>query len=427
MITTPDGLLGAVIASESLGLTETMINGAGGCRSRTQIMLHELDQTYRGEKTGCCRSKYYSRQSGIPCTYLNGNDVIFGATDKISDGITSASEATGRRVVLLDTLGASLICTDLEGRLNGRAEPIHMREDLSSMDLHTGYDLTMTKILDSMEIGGGEDRSVNILGYCIMDPGWEYGAEELRTLLSLAGIRVNAIIGCKDDPSKIASCGSASLNIMIHPEYCRMTSDYLKKRFGTPSLRLSAGAPVGYDATRSFVKEVADAMGTDPAPALEYIDRDERRVHGILMNHDRAPSMMHAKGMSMDGDSSTLYPLMKWICEKFGMIPRSIHPTDGEYLDDIGDYLDSIGFGDALAGIPGRVEAVFTDGITALEGRLSHDQKTYVEIHMPRGHHMDLMGRHLIGTGGCRYILDEMFNNHIRFRCGQPTQMEFRP
>ena len=427
MITTPDGLLGAVIASESLGLTETMINGAGGCRSRTQIMLHELDQTYRGEKTGCCRSKYYSRQSGIPCTYLNGNDVIFGATDKISDGITSASEATGRRVVLLDTLGASLICTDLEGRLNGRAEPIHMREDLSSMDLHTGYDLTMTKILDSMDIRGGEDRSVNILGYSIMDPGWEYGAEELRKLLSLAGIRVNAIIGCKDDPHKMTSCGSASLNIMIHPEYCRMTSDYLKEKFGTPPLRLSAGAPVGYDATRSFVMEAADAMGTDPAPAIEYIEREERRVHGILMNHDRAPSMMHAKGMSMDGDSSTLYPLMKWICGKFGMIPRSIRPTDGEYLDEIGDYLDSIGFGDALAGIPGRVEAVFTDGITALEGRLSCDQKTYVEIRMPRGHHMDLMGRHLIGTGGCRYILDEMFNNHIRFRCGQPTQMEFRP
>ena len=34
----PDGFLGAVVASESLGMTDTMINGAGGCRSRSQIV-----------------------------------------------------------------------------------------------------------------------------------------------------------------------------------------------------------------------------------------------------------------------------------------------------------------------------------------------------------------------------------------------------
>ena len=58
----PDGFLGAVVASESLGMTDTMINGAGGCRSRSQIMIHDLIPSYTPENRGCCKSKYFSRQ-----------------------------------------------------------------------------------------------------------------------------------------------------------------------------------------------------------------------------------------------------------------------------------------------------------------------------------------------------------------------------
>ena len=101
--------------------------------------------------------------------------------------------------------------------------------------------------------------------------------------------------------------------------------------------------------------------------------------------------------------------------------------SDGEYRSEIQQYLDQKGFPDALMGTDGETEVCFTDGMRALEGRLFPETTAYVEIGIPRGRPFDLLGRTLVGTRGCRYILDEMFNNIIRFRCGQPTEIDYRP
>lgn len=426
----PDGFLGAVVASESLGMTDTMINGAGGCRSRSQIMIHDLIPSYTPENRGCCKSKYFSRQSRLPCTYLNNDDIVFGSAVKVSEGIESVSGVTGRRTLLIDTLGASLICTEYSGLtgVEGR-DPVLMEGDLSGMTFAEGYDVAMALLLESMDIGGCEPRekSVNLLGYGIQDPGWETGAEELRHLMSLMGVEVVSIPGCLPSEDDVRSMGSASLNVMVRPELCRRTAAMLGDRFGTPFLRPSEGAPIGYPSTRSFVREVASALGADPEPALEYIDRDAERVHRVLMNYDRAPIGLHAKGLVVDGDSSSVYPILKWMTSAFGTSPRRIDATDTEYSEEIGMLLDSMGYADALTGIDGEVEVVFCDGMTALEGRLANTVTSYIEIRIPRGRQMDLMGRCLVGTRGARYILDELFNGITRFRCGQPTEVDYRP
>lgn len=425
----PDGLLGAVIASESLGMTDTMINGAGGCRSRAQIMLHDLIPAYAPENTGCCRSKYFSRQSRLPCTYMNNEDVVFGASAKISEGVESVSEVTGRRVVLLDTLGASLICTD-GARIGTRTgRPLTVEGDLSSMSMCEGYDRTVAAILSETDIEGGctDAPSVNLLGYGIQDPGWEQGSEDLRRLLSAMGVETVCVPGCMPERSRIGDIGKASLNVMARPEYCMRTAEMLETRFGTPKLRLSKGAPVGYSAIRSFVREIASALGTDPSPALEMIDSEASAVHKVLMNYDRAPAGLRAKGFSIEGESSTALPLASWMAESFGMVPRSIRLTDSEYLPEITGLLRSIDAEDALENAEDGADVVFCDGIRALEGRLSRTTVSYVETRLPRGRHLDLMGRCVVGLKGCRYILDEMLNGVVRFRCGQPTEVDMRP
>ncbi len=424
----PDGFLGAVVASESLGMTDTMIDGAGGCRSRSQIMLHELIQEYVPGDPACCGSKYFSRQSRLPCTYLNGDDFIFGTAPKVSAGVESVSGVTGRRVVIVDTLGASLLCTDYSGLAHGDVpEPVVLDGDLSGMSFYDGYDSAMSAVLSVMDLGDGDDGSVNLLGYSIADPGWEAGAEDLRHLLGLMGVRVNAVPGCMPSKEEVASMGSASLNVMVRPEMCGRTAEMFRRRTGTPALRPSQGAPIGYPAIASLIREVAVALGADPAPALEHLRWEERRVHSVMMNFDRAPIGMHAKGLAVDAESSTVLPLLRWMVGAFAMAPRRIIVRDGTYMPEIRSYLDSMGFADALDGTEGDVEVTFCDGMTALEGRLRNVPESFVEVRMPRGRHMDLMGRCVVGTRGCRYILDEMMDNVTRFRCGQPTEVDYRP
>ncbi len=424
----PDGMLGAIIASESLGLTDTLINGAGGCRSRSQIMMHDLIPEYYPENRACSRSKYFSKQSRLPCTYLGNDDVVFGASAKVSDGISSISSITGRKAVILDTLGASLICTDYSG-LTGSAgkDPIILDGDLSGMSMPEGYDAVTSAILSSTEIENGESGGINIIGYGLMDLGWQTGATEIRRLLEPMGAKINCILGCVPDKNSIMGCGGADLNVMIHPEYCRRTADMMRSRFGIPSLRPSEGSPIGYPASRAFVREVADALGLDPTPSLELIDRDAEAVHRVLMNYERIPRSLHSEGLSVEGDSSIVYPLTKWMTGLFGMAPKNIVPSDGEYLPEIRSYLGSCGFESALNGSEEGIEAYFTDGLTALEGNISRSTSAYIEISMPRGRSLDLMERTLIGTRGCRYILDSLMNGLRRFRCGQPEEIDYRP
>jgi nitrogenase molybdenum-iron protein alpha/beta subunit len=421
-------MLGAIIASESLGLTDTLINGAGGCRSRSQIMMHDLIPEYYPENRACSRSKYFSKQSRLPCTYLGNDDVVFGASAKVSDGISSISSITGRKAVILDTLGASLICTDYSG-LTGSAgkDPIILDGDLSGMSMPEGYDAVTSAILSSTEIENGESGGINIIGYGLMDLGWQTGATEIRRLLEPMGAKINCILGCVPDKNSIMGCGGADLNVMIHPEYCRRTADMMRSRFGIPSLRPSEGSPIGYPASRAFVREVADALGLDPTPSLELIDRDAEAVHRVLMNYERIPRSLHSEGLSVEGDSSIVYPLTKWMTGLFGMAPKNIVPSDGEYLPEIRSYLGSCGFESALNGSEEGIEAYFTDGLTALEGNISRSTSAYIEISMPRGRSLDLMERTLIGTRGCRYILDSLMNGLRRFRCGQPEEIDYRP
>lgn len=167
-----DGLMGAIIGSESLGITNTLINSAGGCRSRAQILLRDLIPSYEPEDRGCCRSKYFSRQSRLPCTYLNNNDIIFGTGAKIIEGADSVSSINGLRTVVVDTLGASLLCTDYSGLAGqGGQSPLILDGDLSSMGFSEGYDLAVSSILRDTDIDGKDNGTVNLLGYGIADLG----------------------------------------------------------------------------------------------------------------------------------------------------------------------------------------------------------------------------------------------------------------
>jgi len=420
MMTVPDGLLGAALAAETIGLSCALVNGPGGCRSRMQTLLHDLAPGIH-DGTACCRSSFFSRQQHLPCTFLDDEDLVFGSEDKVSEAVRTVTSITGRRPLVVDTLAASMHCYD------SPSDTISIAEDLSEMGFSEGYDTAACAILAETDLDGGNDGSVNILGYGVTDLGWKQGSREIERLLALMGVKINCVLGCMPDPDVAKGLGKAALNIMVRPELCRRTSDHLEKRFGIPSLRPTAGAPVGYPSTRSFVREVADAMGADPSPALEFIDEEAKSVHSELNGYDRAIRGLHSKGFAIVGESSTTYPLMRWLMESFGMAPFSVELLDSEYERETLDLLESSGFSDAVGGPDHDSEIVFCDGLRALEGRLNQPFLSFVETGMPYGRMVNLVGRTLVGTTGCRYILDEMMNGLIRFRCGQPTDPELLP
>ena len=430
MILRPDGTLGAVLASESLGLTDTLVNGAGGCRSRTQIMLRDLMSTYKEEDTRCCGSRFFSRQSRLPCTYINGDDIVFGTGCKVSEGISSVSSITGKPTSVVETLGASLVCTDYAQISGNGVEVIPLDADLSSMSFEEGYDFAMGRILSYLLPDDGErtfEPSVNLLGYGIHDLGWEFGLDDLKALLSNMGVKVLAAIGCMPSEDEVIASTGAWLNIMVHPESCTGTARMYERNHDIPFLRPKDGAPVGYDSIRSMLKQVGEALGIDPTPALCAVDSEASKVLGMLRNYNKGVNMLRGRMYSIEASSSELYPLMVWMHDVFAMVPDSIIPLDPEYLSEIATYLESIGKADSLMSPRHGVDdIVFTDGVDCAYGKAEGGVTSYVEVRPPNMRGLNLVGRCTVGTGGCRYLIDEMLNGINRFRCGQPSSIDMR-
>ncbi len=423
----PDGMLGAVLASESMGVSDTLINGAGGCRSRAMILLNELLPEYQDEGEECCRSKFYSRQSRLPCTFINGDDIVFGTGPKVAEGVRSVSRG-GRGVALVDTLSASLVCADYSRHVPPEMAPTMVDSDLAGMTFEDGFDAMSVELLRNSGIEGGESRmTVNLLGYDITDRGWASGVEEARRLLAPMGVKVLCVPYCLPSGDSLKASGSAALNIAMKSSHCSRATEWYRREHGVPCLVPSSGYPLGYQACRSFVEEVAAELGADPGPSLKAIDEDEAVVRRMLLNMNRSVDMLRGRCFSVEADSSIALPLSRWMYEKMMMVPASVSPYDDARSEDIRAFLESAGFGEAFRGDRReRFMARFTDGISARILKSEGEPGPCVPVSFPWAEALNLTGRCLVGLGGSRCLLEDLINGIDRFRCGQPMYADLR-
>ena len=436
MNTEPDGFLGAVLAAEGFPGMTALINGPGGCRSRAQILVRELTGTYEGEDPGCCRSKYFSRQTRLPCTYLNADDIIFGAGNKIAEGLCSVLSAAGQTdAVLVDTLGASVQVTDRRTAVerSGFAERTVLADpDLASLTCGEGFDRTVTAIVQHWRpVQGHRGRpAVNLLGYSYGDSGWSFGRQNLTGLIGLLGVDVIACPGCGSGKEEIAASGAADLNILIHPEYAADTAAWYSRELGIPTRVPAHGAPIGYPAIRSFLTETAAALGLDPAPALTAVTAEEQAVASILASSDKAAGSLHGYGMFLAGMPSTVLPLAEWLRDWFCLLPAGVVLTEraeAPHRPAVAAFLDGCGCGGALGRRdPPDCRAVLTDGFAAAAYHSANPETACLAIAPPYPDRAPFTDASLVGLGGARHLLDGLINGLRIFRCGQPTMADFR-
>lgn len=436
MNTRPDGFLGALLAAEGVGGMKTFINGPGGCRSRAQILLKELIRDYSGEEPGCCSSRYFSRQSKLPCTYLSSNDMVMGSFEKISEGIGSIVSLSDSDIVMIDTMVASLQVTDNEEaarRSGGHERTVVASRYLSSMSVYEGFDDTIVKIAEHVCTKDKRDDApgtVNILGYNITDSGWEFGRKEISNILGSLGVETISFIGCACTKEEMERSPSAEMNIVIHPEFSIRTAEHYRREFGIPYLIPAMGSPVGYPSILSFIEEISEQFGNDPSRAIRDLRSEKANIDRIIMNADRIAGGLRGCGSSIKGVSSDILPIVRWMYEHLSIVPGHIEILEGNgspLRKDLMTYLEEIGCSDAVDSDPAEdFDVMFTDGMTAVQVRERDTNVSCVETVFPYSYGTSFVNRSLIGTYGCRYILDEIFNGHGGFRCGQPTMADFR-
>jgi len=237
----------------------------------------------------------------------------------------------------------------------------------------------------------------------------------LRELLGLLGIGVGTTLGAGSSVEEIRALGSAQYNLVVHQEYADLLGSWLETRHGIPTLVPSAGAPVGFDATESWLREIAAAFGIDPAPALERVQAARRRAFGHLNRFHRHTGLPKGATFAIRADASVARPLLQWLHGYLGMVPTAVRLNVGSdtlLATAIRDYLDDIGCADAweaelAAELP---DLVFASGAVAAQLLGQGLAVASVELSLPAAAHIDVVPKALLGDAGALFLLERILN-----------------
>ncbi len=137
----------------------------------------------------------------------------------------------------------------------------------------TLYNLTRTLLTGWSPAPGGSPATApdhrkpraNILGPTVLGFRCRDDVVEIRRLLDQMGIEVNVVAPLGASPADLQRIPEADFNIDLYPEISRTTAAWLQRKFGMPYTKT---IPLGVNATRDFVAEVAQLAGVDAAPVL---------------------------------------------------------------------------------------------------------------------------------------------------------------
>ncbi len=111
----------------------------------------------------------------------------------------------------------------------------------------------------------GVRPSCNLLGPAALGFRHRDDIQEITGLLTKLGIDVRVVAPMGATPADIARLGEADFNVVLYPEIASQAASWLQRNFGQPFTKT---VPIGVNATRDFITEVASLTGIDPTAML---------------------------------------------------------------------------------------------------------------------------------------------------------------
>jgi light-independent protochlorophyllide reductase subunit B len=111
----------------------------------------------------------------------------------------------------------------------------------------------------------GSVARCNLLGPTALGFRHRDDVREVSLLLERLGIVVNVVAPLGARPADLARLPDADFNVVLYPEIAGVAAQWLQRAFQQPATKT---VPIGVQATRCFVEEVAGLAGVDPLPVL---------------------------------------------------------------------------------------------------------------------------------------------------------------
>jgi len=411
----PEGILGVSLAFEGIRDSVTIINGPTGCKSYPSWFS---EHSYPCRDKECYTNepfKYYKKffftQPRIPCTYMDSDDYIMGAGEKLDEVFEEAAALRPNLIGLINSPGASLIGETLK-LSSEKGLVVRVESPPPSVPLGIGFQDTMIRILETISPKKKEKRKgVNLIGISIWDLDWEDSINDLKGLLALCNIKVNAVIGAGCSVSELKSSGKAELNVIVHRGFGSEIAKWYERNLSTPYAESKMGAPIGFDALEDWILTICKKMNKDPSKAMKTIKEQRERAANVLLALYTVHKPIAGHTFSVAAGGSIAYPVMRFLYEYLGILPSAVNTgTDRTFDKEIARFAEEkdIDISEDVFDIPADVMIGSGDNVASAVYRGLIPEG--YDIARPGRRIVRLKERPVLGLGGTMRLLDGVMN-----------------
>lgn len=229
-------------------------------------------------------------------TYPDGRSVVFGTEDKLTDALQAIRDLPQHPTVLLiqNSCAISLIGDDIAGIAAGMNLPfpvVTMDSGGITGGHWAGYRKAARTFFTELEQEDvpAEPLTVNLIGSDVSYFSETDDIRELRRLLGLIGVRVQAVVGNGASLAQLQTLRRAVLNIVVHDECGTDLAEYLQETTGLPFIR--PGLPYGLNGTRRWLRAVGEALGL-PEEAYTTAEAEIRQMDERLYQYTHEAQKM---------------------------------------------------------------------------------------------------------------------------------------
>lgn len=298
------------------------------------------------------RGQGYAGGNTIPCTNANGDDVVFGGTEKLDQLIGSALKVLdGDIYVVLTGCTSDIIGDDVESvakKYQDKGKPVVFAETGGfNSNNYVSHSIVVNAIIDQyvdkfLKNNEKEQRLVNVFASVPdQDPYWEGNLEELKRILEGIGLRANILFGQKSKGvEEWKTIPNAQFNLVVSSWPGLEIAKHLEEKYGTPYYQFPY-FPIGGEQTTDFLKKVVDFAELEKEKATEFIKSEEDRFYAHM--EKVADFILEFKyGLPRKYyialDASYTIGLSKFLLNELGILPGKIFISDDtpeEYQEKI--------------------------------------------------------------------------------------------
>ncbi|MCQ2078456.1 MAG: nitrogenase component 1 [archaeon] len=370
----PDGFVGAVMAIEGVVDATAMLHGQNGCRKGLLLSRRMCPRPERDVDL-----PVYDGVSVVPFSGINQGDYTGRSMGKLVRALDLVSREDYRFIALLCSPGISIVgddCARALGDCGPRIPSMVIDSSELGEEVWVGFDRAIRSTLEKITSEGKTVRpgTVVVTGLSIMHKDWRTFEEELCDILGDMGLEVICFAGAGCTVDQLIDSVNTEWCIDISPEYSVATRSYYAER-GVEVVSAEE-SPVGFDATESFYRRIAESTGRDCSPALERLRRFRRRAYDCIRATGRD---LRGRTFHVSAPESVRAPLTRFLVKSFSMLE-----SDMDY-----DYL-------------------FAEGDRCVTEKASGGCQRCIDVGFP-SRKVDFGMNPVLGLHGTMYLLDSLF------------------